>query len=207
MNYLVKKVNELRASELRKLVERRIRDFKALNKKGNKEWFSELCYCLLTAKTSAEMGMRVQKELGYKGFIQYNNESELARRLKNSGYWYYNKRAEFIHLANQYRNIKDILEKEDSKREWLIRNIKGFGYKEASHFLRNVGFFDYAIIDKHILRVLNENNLIDRIPNFLTKKRYLGYERILGKLADKVNLSQGELDLYLWSMKTGKVLK
>jgi N-glycosylase/DNA lyase len=80
------------------------------------------------------------------------------------------------------------------------------GYKEASHFLRNIGFMDVAIIDRHILNILVEYGLIKR-PKTLSKKNYLEIEKKLEKLAKKTRMSLGELDFYLWYMKTGKVLK
>jgi N-glycosylase/DNA lyase len=204
---LTEKVEELKNSETGTQIKERIEFFKKLNRKGNKEWFSELCFCLLTANTSAEMGINVQKKLGYKGFTEFNNEKELIERLKKAKSRFYNRRGHFICLANKYKNIKDILLTEKDKRKWLVDNIKGLGYKEASHFLRNVGFFDYAILDKHILRLLHENKLIKKIPSCPDMKCYLDYEAKLGKIARKTKLSQGELDLYLWYMKTGKVMK
>jgi len=155
-----------------------------MNKKGNKEWFSELCFCLLTANTSAEMGIRVQKEVGCEGFI-CKSDTEMASRLKKAKSRFYNRRGNFIYHANKFSSIKDILIKEKDKRQWLVDNIKGMSYKEASHFLRNVGFFDYAIIDKHILRLMHENNLIEKIPENMNKKRYEEYENILEKISKK----------------------
>ena len=92
-------------------------------------------------------------------------------------------------------------------REGLVENIKGLSYKESSHFLRNIGFFKFAILDKHILRTLKENKLIPKIPNQMNKNNYLLFEKILSRLSIRLKLSQGELDLYLWYLKTGKILK
>jgi N-glycosylase/DNA lyase len=41
----------------------------------------------------------------------------------------------------------------------------------------------------------------------LTKKRYLAIEEMLDVLADELKMEPGELDLYMWYRKTGKVLK
>jgi len=206
---IVKKINELKKSPLKKIVDKKLTEFIKLGKKENKYWFSELCFCLLTANTSAELGLKVQTELGYKGFTEFKDEAELALRLKKVKYRFYNRRAHFIALANKYKNIKSILIKlkNNEKRDWLIKNIKGLGYKEASHFLRNVGFFDYAILDKHILTLLKDNSLISEIPKSMTPEKYLKYEQILKKISQEVNMTQGKLDLYLWYTKTGKVLK
>lgn len=207
---ILNRLDDLRNSDIGVIVENRLKEFSAINKKGNKVWFPELCFCLLTANTSAELGLKVQNELGYIGFTEFDSEEELALRLKKAKYRFYNRRAHFIALANQYKNIKSIITKidgHDEKREWLVKNIKGIGYKEASHFLRNIGYFDYAILDKHILRLMMENSFIDEIPKTLGKKEYLKFEKILGEIGDKIEMSQGELDLYLWYMKTGKILK
>jgi len=207
MEHLIEKVEDLKNSKFRKIVDKRLNEFKELGRKGNEEWFSELCFCLLTANTSAELGIRIQKEFEYKGFTKYKNEKDLANKLKKAKYRFYNRRANFINLANRYKNLKNILLKQKDMREWLVENIKGIGYKEASHLLRNVGFFDYAILDKHILRILAEEKLIDAIPNSLNRKRYLEFEKVLHKLCKRIKMTQGELDLYLWYLKTGKVLK
>jgi len=91
-------------------------------------------------------------------------------------------------------------------REWIVENVKGLGYKEASHFLRNVGFDDYAIIDFHIVDLLVDYKLIEK-PKTITKRKYMAIESLLKKLARKTNLTLAELDLYLWYMETGKILK
>jgi N-glycosylase/DNA lyase len=207
---IIKELNELRNSPIKLVIEKKLNEFLSFQKKGNKEWFSELCFCLLTANTSALLGLRIQKELGYKGFTEFDNEEELALRLKNVRYRFYNRRAHFIALANKYKNIKSIIANINDpfeRREWLVKNIKGLGYKESSHFLRNVGFNDYAILDKHILRLMKENGFIETIPKSISKKDYLKFEKILENISKQVDMSQGEMDLYLWYTKTGKILK
>ena len=61
-------------------------------------------------------------------------------------------------------------------RAWLVREVKGLGWKEASHFLRNIGFRDLAILDRHILRNLRRHGVIRTIPASLPEKRYLAIE-------------------------------
>ena len=91
-------------------------------------------------------------------------------------------------------------------REWIVKNVKGLGYKEASHFLRNIGYKNLAIIDFHIIDVLVKNKIIKR-PKTLTKKKYLEIENKLRTIAKKAKMTLAELDLYLWYMETRKVLK
>lgn len=97
----------------------------------------------------------------------------------------------------------------DERRDWLVKEkgIKGLGYKEASHFLRNIGFRGYAILDKHVLRSMAELGVIDdpKPPN--TRSKYLTLEKRLKELARNLGIDFDELDLVLWSMKTGEILK
>ncbi|MBK7512921.1 MAG: hypothetical protein IPI76_11725 [Chloracidobacterium sp.] len=95
------------------------------------------------------------------------------------------------------------------RRDWLVREkgIKGLGYKEASHFLRNIGYRGYAILDKHVLNSLFELKIIDdpKPPN--TRSKYLMVEEKLKQITLELGIDFDELDLVLWSMKTGVILK
>lgn len=190
MRALRQEIRRLKKSPVKKLVDKRIREFKK-----NKNFFSELCFCLLTANTSAELGIKCQQQC--KGFKSFP-EKKLAAELKAVGYRFYNRRAAFIVAARKYDLVLD--------RDWLVKNVKGIGMKEASHFLRNIGFTDYAIIDFHILDLLERHGVIKK-PKAPTKKSYLETEEKLRALAKATGLSLAELDLYLWYMETGKVLK
>jgi len=202
---VVKAVEELKR-KVGALVERRIAEFIDLGRKGNEEWFSELCFCILTANSSAELGMKIQREVG-RGFLTLSEE-DLRNKLKLLGHRFYNTRAKYIVEARKFEKIKDVLTAMEpfDARDWLVKNVRGVGYKEASHFLRNVGYLDFAILDRHILRILSDYKLIE-MPRSLSRKRYLEIEEIFRELAKKVELKPGELDLYLWYMRTGRVLK
>ena len=195
--------------ELRKTIENRITEFSIFKERPWKEFFAELCFCILTANSSAQLGMKIVEEIGADGFIGMPEE-ELAEKLARLGHRYPRTRAKYIVEARKYaKSLKKIvlsLSEEDA-REWLVRNIKGIGMKEASHFLRNVGAKNLAIIDRHILRVLRGYGIIKEIPKSLTKRRYLEIEKILKKIANELGITLAELDLYLWYSRTGKVLK
>ena len=94
----------------------------------------------------------------------------------------------------------------DERRTWLVIHIPGFGLKEASHFLRNIGYDEYAIIDSHILDLLHRYRLIKK-PQTLTERKYKEIEQVIQRLATQTGLTCAELDLYLWYMETGTVLK
>lgn len=204
ISQLIKKIRELKKSKVAEIIEKRKRGFSAMKNKSNNHLFKELCFCILTANYSAEGGIRIQKAMG-DNFLKMS-EKQLALKLKSLGYRFPNTRAHYISLARKHKNKLKVVLSSDNPREWLVKNIKGLGYKEASHFLRNVGYFNYAIIDFHILDLLERFGFVKK-PKTMSKKVYLKIEKKLAKICKVLNISQGELDLYLWYLETGKVLK
>ncbi len=203
---LEEKIKSLQ-KEISPIIEKRIREFDEMNRKDDLAWFSELCFCILTANTSAELGLRMQKSLRAMEFATLS-EYELSMKLKELGYRFYNTRAKYIHENQKFSHTikKIILEKKEiEKREWLVQNIKGLGYKESSHFLRNVGYKNFAIIDKHIFNLMRKYGITNEIK--ITEKNYVLLENELKKIADKLGMDLARLDLYLWYMETGKILK
>ena len=208
MKELIFRVENLKQSSIKKTIDNRMNEFKELGNKSSNEIFKELCFCFMTANFSAEGGMRIQSELGDK--FLFLSEEELAKELKKLGHRFPNSRANFIFEARKYKdNIKDILFSlgdEIKMRDWLVKNLKGLGYKESSHFLRNIGFKNISIIDFHIIDLLVKNRIIEK-PKTITPKKYLEIEEILRQITKKTNTNLGELDLYLWYEETGKILK
>jgi len=207
MQELVNKIESLKKSEIRRIIDERIKEFKDIDKKSNDELFKEMCFCLLTANFNAEKSIKIQSEIG-ECFLK-DSKDELSKKLKNYGHRFPNTRAEYICESLKCKDkLNEIVQFHDKNvlRDWIVNNVKGLGYKECSHFLRNIGFDDYAIIDFHIIDILVNHKLIER-PKTLTKKKYLEIEELLRTLAKKTDLTLAELDLYLWYMETGKILK
>ena len=198
---LIHKIQALRKSRVKSVVDKRLKEFEALGKKSSKEWFSELCFCILTANSKAITALQIQKELGSKGFCSFC-QKDIRDSIKRNKHRFHNNKAKYITEARCHVDIKQKIEhmEETEARAWLVKNIKGLGYKEASHFLRNVGYKNLAILDRHILNLMNEKKA-------LNKNRYLEIEKKFLKLAKRLNMNAAELDLYMWYMKTGKVLK
>jgi N-glycosylase/DNA lyase len=196
-------------SDTKQLIDKRWGEFVAKRHESENVWFTEMCFCILTANTSAEMGLRVQKNMGYDGFAKIPAD-KLSKALKKAGSRFYNTRAKYISAARKYNgSLKKRINAargQTEAREWLVKNIKGLGYKESSHFLRNVGYGDLAILDKHVINILHENGLIEEFKT-MNKKRYIAMEQILRHISDSLKMPLGKLDLYLWYFKTGKVLK
>lgn len=189
---------------IEELIEQRLCEFASFSKKSNEEWFSELCFCILTANSKALNAIKIQQYVTPFGFLNYSQEL-LASIIKSHGHRFHNNKSKYIVEARKFSNIKDLIFNLDGfqAREFIVKNIKGLGYKEASHFLRNVGFSDVAIVDRHILRFLLQENFLPAIPATVGKKDYLKCEEILRSLS--VNLDK--LDLEIWYKMTNTVLK
>ena len=208
MENLIEAVEKLKNSEVKSLVGSRMREFEKLGKKSSGELFSELCFCILTANFNAERSIKIQDKMG--DCFCNSPETELAEKLRGFGHRYPERRAKYIVESRRYKDsLKEIFDKFESEvelRGWLAKNVKGLGYKEASHFMRNVGYTGVAIIDFHIIDLLVRCKIIER-PKTLTPKKYLEVENVLKEIARKADLNLAELDLYMWYMETGKVLK
>ncbi len=203
---LSKKIREIRLHYNKKINDR-IVDFMNVGKSDNRSLFIELSFCILTANTSAEMGIKTQKYI-MDGFIEYDLD-KLKDELKKIKYRFYNKRSDYIVNARFVMDdLKELLSSNDKNyvREYLVNNIKGIGYKEASHFLRNTGIFDFAILDKHIMETMMNYNYIDNVK-LNSKNDYLETEEIFNRIAKSYKLKPGIFDLYLWKIATNKILK
>ncbi|MEM0155748.1 MAG: N-glycosylase/DNA lyase [Thermoplasmataceae archaeon] len=201
-------VRKLMASPDAELINQRSMEFREAGKSSKEFIFGELCFCILTANTSAEMGVATQKAIGLDGFMNYSQE-DLRNRLKGVKYRFYNLRSRYIVEAREIIDqIKDLIANPDRLyvRDYLVQNIKGIGYKEASHFLRNIGIYDFAILDKHILKMLRAE-----YPGISVKvgsrQRYLDTEKLVVDIARSMGMEPGILDLYMWRIATGKIIK
>ncbi len=208
MKKLVEKLEELKKSEISETIRNRINEFEQFQKRENKDLFQELSFCLLTANFNAAKSIIIQEEI--RGGFLTLEKNELIKKLKEFGHRFPNNRAKYIldarkHISTLKETLKSF-ENEKELRNWLVNNVKGLGMKESSHFLRNVGYKNLAIIDFHIVDLLVKEDLIGR-PKTITKKKYLEIEQVLEKVGKESNLNLAELDLYLWFMETGKVLK
>ena len=204
---LFQHINQLRNTDVSARVTARIQEFHAIPRDSPDRLFEELCYCILTANFSAQRGALIHEQL--KACFHTDPKETLEQKLRHCGYRFPAIRAGFIAAAATQKHILataiNTLRGEE-RRTWLVQNIQGLGYKEASHFLRNIGFDDYAIIDTHIMDLLARHHLLTQ-PKTLTKNRYLSIETTLREIATTARLTLAELDLYLWYMETGTILK
>lgn len=208
MKELVKSIESLKNSDISITIDKRIDQFSSVFELGIDEIFKELCFCIMTANCGAKKCIEVQERIN-NGFLIYS-EDELKEKFKEFGYRFPNIRAKYILEARDYLSeLENKLSSdihESDLRDWIVKVVKGLGYKEASHFLRNIGYRNIAIIDFHIIDLLVKFKIIEK-PKTLTKSKYIEIETILKELGDKLHLDLGKLDLYLWYMETNEILK
>lgn len=206
----LKKIYKIRKPE----IVNRLNDFKKIWNSDDKTIFSELCFCILTPQSKAESCDSVICELTKNKLLFKGSPEEIMPYVKRARF--YRNKSRYIVEArerfqnNSHINIKNKINSSDiiNTREWLVKNIKGIGYKEAGHFLRNIGLGqDLAILDIHILRNLKNLGVIDELPKTLTPKKYFEIEERLRKFSKKIKIPMAHLDLLFWSMGTGKIFK
>ncbi|RMF96075.1 MAG: N-glycosylase/DNA lyase [Candidatus Schekmanbacteria bacterium] len=200
----------------RKEIKARLREFKQKGKSSNRELFEELAFCILTANASAKMGLRAIEAI--KDIIHKGTAEEISKAIKGS-HRFWRIRPAFIYETREYLkkeyklDIKRILSSYKGHpyelRDFFALNkkIKGIGFKEASHFLRNIGYRGYAILDKHILNCLYEFGVLEKNVRPSNRKDYLYIESKMKKFSKEINIDIDELDLLLWSRQTGEILK
>lgn len=213
-------IDRLRATHAsrRREIRARLTEFDHVwNSGSDARLWEEMVYCIFTAGSSAASGMSAIKAV--KPLLDSGSRAAITRALKKPpAYRFHNVRAEHVvatrkflrtNLAMRLRDKLESFSDAAERRDWLARTpeIKGLGYKEASHYLRNIGFKGYGILDKHIIRCLAELGVLDSAKPPTTRARYLAGESLMKDFANEVGINFDELDLALWSMKTGKILK
>jgi N-glycosylase/DNA lyase len=176
------------------------------------EYFYELVFCLLTPQSSAAHAEQAVQKLREAGFQFKKVDPAPILGNKNHYIRFHNMKSRYIvETKAQFPAIARKLSESISAfemREWLVKNVKGLGYKEATHFLRNVGKNEgLAILDRHILRNLKRLGIIRTIPASISKARYLQIEQRFSKFAENIGIKIDELDLTFWSMETGEIRK
>jgi N-glycosylase/DNA lyase len=194
----------------------RLKEFEAFRSdKNDEEFFTELVFCILTPQSKAKMCWDTILKLRKQDLLLKGNVEQIKKGL--SCVRFKNKKAEYIVKARRlFMNdgsvsIKPLLTSFDDIykcREWLVKNIAGIGYKEASHFLRNIGLGEnFAILDRHILKNLNLLGVIEGIPKSVSKAIYIRIEQNMVEFAKQIDIPIPHLDLLLWYKETGEIFK
>jgi N-glycosylase/DNA lyase len=175
-----------------------------------------MVFCLCTPQSNAKSCFSAVTDLARSKILLKGDEVTISGKLRGYVRFHNNKskyiigaRQAFSDSSGQLR-IKEMLHRRDPLvlREWLVMNIKGLGYKEAGHFLRNIGRGEnIAILDRHILRDMVRYHVIQRLPNTLTKRNYLDMENRLRGFSKRIGIPMAELDLLFWYRATGEIFK
>ena len=202
----------------RKEIRARLDQFQEIWREGSDEQlWEELVFCIFTAGASARMGFSAVEAI--RPLLLDGKREDMTLAIKTAGaHRFPVERPCYIVVTRNYlrahcdmalrkklRSFADPLE----RRDWLAqeKRIKGLGYKESSHFLRNIGLLGHAILDKHVMSCLLDLKVVDTAKPPATRGRYLETEARLRSFAREIRIDFDELDLVLWSMKTGEVLK
>lgn len=194
-------------------IEARLMDFRRIWETATDEdLFLELAFCLLTPQSKAKTCWKAVERLNEKRMIKSSVQAQISQEL--GGVRFHQRKGEYICLARNMfcaRSLRATLagfSDPAAAREWLVENIKGMGYKEASHFLRNIGLGEnLAILDRHILKNLVLLSVINEVPPSLTKRVYLEIERKMTAFSREAKIPMSHLDLLLWYKEAGEVFK
>lgn len=197
-------------------IEQRVKHYENVFIKGSDEAiFAELAFCIFTPQSKALSCWKAVNDLYEKNLLFKGTVKEIAENINNVRFQ--NNKAHFLVEAREkFTNkgnlkIKQFLKTFNNPnilRKWIIDNIKGIGYKEAGHFLRNIGLgLDLAILDRHILKNLKFYHAIEEIPATLTPKIYLEKEQTMIKFCKDIKIPMSHMDLLMWAMQTGGIFK
>ena len=208
---------------LHERMKRRLEYFKRVYKRDNdKRLFAELAFCICTPQTKARSGAAAIIEL-YNHNLLFNGSAEKVANILIKHVRFHNMKAQNIILARRlyFPKEKFILKerinyaiKNDSMvelRNQLAKEVKGYGLKEASHFLRNIGFGQkIGILDRHIMRVMDKLEILPKgmtPKTSLTKNNYLKVEENLVEYSKKENIPMEYLDIVFWFDATNDIFK
>lgn len=197
-------------------IQARLDHFRLVGRGPEERLFEELCFCLLAIQSSAHSSDAAVRALVRDGLLWAGDEKSIARFLRHRTRFHNHKAAYIVRARNRFfggegpplRARLDAFPSSREARSFLVAEVDGLGFKEASHFLRNIGRGeDLAILDRHILRNFLRHGIIGRMPAALTPRRYLAIETRATSFAAKLGISLGVLDLLLWSRATGEIFK
>ena len=200
----------------REAIQTRLAEFAEVGRTASDErLFEELTFCIYTAGASARMGLRCVEAV--RPVLMTGSMRDIQQALEHKHRWpdgrgaYVYETREFLRecCGLRMRELLASFATPDERRDFFAasRGVRGLGYKEGSHFLRNVGFRGYAILDKHVLARLEEFGTIESAKPPSTKKKYVALEEKMKLFAESIGLDFDELDLLLWYTKTGEILK
>jgi len=203
--------------QLKGQIIRSLGEFKAIWESGSEDdIFHELVFCLLTPQSKAKTCHSAVCYIIEEDILHKGTRTRIAQALRSKTRFHNTKAQNLVSAREIFTKegkitIKGIISEfknPTESREWFVDNIRGMGYKEASHFLRNIGLGeDLAILDRHILKNLTLLGVIEEVPASLSRMRYLKIEGRMKKFAENIKIPMAHLDLLLWYMETKEIFK
>lgn len=211
--YEVQKIYE----NIKNRIEERLEEYRRTWRDGdNKDIFCELAFCILTPQSKARNAWKAISELRESNLLFIGSEEEMLPFL-NIVRFNRTKAKNLCILREQMTDetgrfiTKDFFSTFNSPfemREWIVKNIRGMSYKEASHFLRNIGFGqELAILDRHILKNLTALDVIQEVPKTVSPKLYKEIEEKLKVYCKEVDIPMENIDLLLWYLEAKDIFK
>lgn len=203
MNKLILKEEYLNKREK---IERALERFRGLDSKSQ---YLEFIFCILTPQSNAKKCWKAVQELSK---IKVFERDKVAKLLKSKTRFHNGKSISIVKSKDSWKEVFPRLSEKDRK---LLRNeiaeiVRGYGLKEASHFLRNIGKSDnkIAILDRHILKNLSELRVISEADSKIkNKNHYLEIEKKFIDFSEDIGIPIDHLDLLFWSNETGEIFK
>lgn len=196
--------------QIRPQIESRLDEFRAvLERNDNDEIFAELAFCLLTPQSNAHQCWIGLERLRERNLLFCGAPEDMSPHLVGCSRFHHTKSRNLCAARASLAELRKRLNMPPPElRQWLVKNIRGMGWKEASHFLRNIGLGDdLAILDRHILRRLVEFGVIPAIPQSLSPSQYLDIEKKMRQWSASLNISLAHIDLLLWYQTKGELFK
>ncbi|ADK31808.1 transcriptional regulator [Brachyspira pilosicoli] len=204
-------------------MKRRLEYFERVYKRENdKRLFAELAFCICTPQTKARSGAAAIIDL-YNHNLLFKGSEESIANILIKHVRFHNMKARNIVLARKLyfpkekfilrERIDDAIKNDSivSLRNELAKEVKGYGLKEASHFLRNIGFGQkIAILDRHIMRVMSKLDILPESmtpKTSLTKNNYMSCEANLVEYSKKEKIPMEYLDFVFWYDATNDIFK
>jgi len=202
------------------MFEKRLRSFKKVWTQGSDiKIFEEFCYCLCTPREKAKNALNAVSALSKNNLLIDGDYTKIDKVLFENKIALHPAKAERI-VKNRkifYPNTKHVLQSKycfaniKQAREELARDVDGFGFKEASHFLRNIGFGgNLAIIDRHVKNQLAKYGIIaesNANSANITKKHYGEIEEKMRQFAHDIKIPLDILDMLLIYSENREIIK
>ena len=176
-----------------------------------KRIFADLAFCILTPQSDAHLCWEAVEILRERHLLLKGSAARIAPILRGRARFHHTKAKNIILARKNLDELYQKIHSHDSNRqirEWIVEHIRGLGYKEASHFLRNIGRGEgLVILDRHIIRCLCDFGVIVMPPASFGKKRYLEMEETARSWSKKIGISLLQLDFLFWLREKGEIFK